>query len=160
MSVNAGEFRAALGRWVSGVSVVTCGWRGQLQGMTVSAFSSVSLAPPLISVCLATGARTLALIRNAECFAVNLLSEEQAQLSGGFASRAEDAERFDGVDYTLSAEGVPLLAGVTAQIVCKASSFHELGDHVLVVGEVLATYVFDRQPLVYYSAGYGRFESQ
>lgn len=158
MSVNAEEFRAALRGWASGVTIVTSADKGQLHGMTVSSFASVSLSPPLISVCLAADTRSLQIIQRARRFCVNILSSDQAPLSNHFASSSSD-NRLDGISHRLSKAGIPLLDDALAHIQCQVDALHRAGDHTLVVGLVTDASVSSQAPLLYYSGQYGQFAS-
>ncbi len=126
--------------------------------MTVSAFASVSLVPPLVSVCLANDARALAMIRDTGWFAVNVLSAAQAGLSNHFASSATEASRLAGISHRPSAQGLPWLDAAAANLECRATALHPAGDHTLVVGEVCASLVSGAEPLVYCAGQYGAFK--
>ena len=108
MGVSTGQFKAALGHWPSGVSLVTTALDGAPAGMTVSAFFSVSLDPPLVGVCLDRRAITLGLISQSRRFAVNVLSAQQSGLSDRFSARDNEATRFDGVALA-QVEDIPLI---------------------------------------------------
>src|ERR1041384_1296173 len=97
MGISTAEFKSALGRWPSGVSVVSTRLGSEPAGMTVSAFFSVSLDPPLVAVCLDRRALTLSSIIQSGCFAVNVLSDGQGALSDRFATKDNEPIRFDGV---------------------------------------------------------------
>ncbi len=154
--VDEESFRIALRQWVSGVTVVTSAFQAVRHGMTVSSFISVSLAPPLLLVSLQKGTRTLELIKQSESFAVNILSQDQAALSDRFAGRHVHVEnRFDGVEtFTLKTQS-PLLNDALVGFDCLVYSFQEIGDHVLVIGKVVALQASElHAPLVYYQRGY------
>ena len=150
-------FRALLGRFASGVTVVTTlDAEGRAHGMTVSAFSALSLEPPLVLVCVAHAASMLGVLDAATHFAVNILSEEQEALSRRFADEAMEL-RFDGVEYARGAGGVPVLAHTVATIACRRHDRHDVGDHAIFIGEVVEGRVDgDRRPLVYHRGAYGR----
>jgi flavin reductase (DIM6/NTAB) family NADH-FMN oxidoreductase RutF len=152
MTVGKDEFRSALSRFPSGVTVVTAINDGKPWGMTVSAFSSVSLEPPLILVCIHKKAGGHACLSIGSHFAVNILSEEQEMVSRRFASR--DEERFDGTGFRSGLTGAPLLDGVIAVLECRVDQCYEGGDHTIVLGEVLATSVAEGKPLAYFRGGY------
>jgi flavin reductase (DIM6/NTAB) family NADH-FMN oxidoreductase RutF len=154
MTVGKDEFRNALGRFASGVTVVTAIYDGRPWGMTVSAFSSVSLEPPLILVCIDKKATGHGCLSIGSSFAVNILSEEQELISRRFASR--DVDRFDGTGFTAGLTGAPRLDGVIAIIECRVVQTYEGGDHTIVVGEVLATSIADGKPLAYFRGRYAQ----
>src|ERR1041384_6569836 len=118
MPISKDDFRAALGRFVSGVTVVTArGDDDRPVGMTVSAFASVSLEPPLILACIDKRASVHGRFSEGSYFAVNILSEDQEHLSRRFASK--DQDRFNGTRYTESVTGPPLLEGALAYLECR-----------------------------------------
>jgi flavin reductase (DIM6/NTAB) family NADH-FMN oxidoreductase RutF len=145
-------FRQVMGHFASGVTVVTTNHEGHLSGLTVSSFTSLSLEPPLILVCIDHTAASHATIAAAGRFAVNILSEGQEYLSRRFATR--DSEKFLADTYTLSSHGLPLLNGALAHIECSLHSSLPGGDHTIYVGEVVAADVNIARPLVYFRSGY------
>ena len=159
-AIDEAEFRRALSRFASGVTVVTGRDRqGRARAITVSAFTSVSLAPPLILYCLGKSAYHFEAFAGAEAFAVNLLSLEQEALSNRFAREADD----DLADVTLGTlvTGSPVLADCLATLDCETAAVHEAGDHLIMVGRVLALSVpaddqDGSEPLVYFRSGYRR----
>lgn len=155
MGVSTEQFRAALGQWPSGVSIVTTRVGSTLAGMTVSAFCSVSLVPPLVAVCLDRRAATLGLITHSQRFAVNVLSQAQSELSERFAARDNEPERFDGVSLeAIDGAESPLLAGAIVYLDCELATRHDAGDHVLCIGRVMLAAMRPGSPLVYHAAGY------
>jgi len=148
------EYRNALGRFATGVTVVTArADDGTPVGLTVSSYNAVSLDPPLVLWSLDRNSSTLPAFEAASHFAVNVLSIDQLDLSNLFASRAED--KFRGLDCTDGAGGAPLLPGCIATFQCRAWKAYDGGDHVIYVGEVAA---FDRQPgtaLLFHDGAYG-----
>ena len=154
MAVPAPLFRAALGRWASGITVVTSRAGDRVHGMTVSAFSSVSLEPPLVLVCAALESITLEVIEASRVFAVNLLAAGQSELSDRFASKEWEYRRFEGVEWRAGATGAPLLPGSLASLDCRVVASHGAGDHVIYVGEVEAAELGTEEPLVYYAGAY------
>ena len=152
--MDATQFKAALSRWASGVVVVTlCGRQGRLRGVTVSSFSSLSLQPPLVLFCLGQGANIHPEFQQASHFAVNILSDSQQALSNRFAF-GKDADPFAGVAHRPGPEGLPLLDGCLANIVCRKTVVHPAGDHDIIVGEVLEAQVGQGDPLLYYQGQY------
>jgi len=154
MAVSGDEFRAALARWASGVAVVTAAAGDRIHGMTVSAFASVSLAPPLVLVCADKSSITLEVVEAGGVFAVNVLAADQEALSDRFASKKDEHRRFEGVPWRRGVTGAPLLEGTVAALDCRVVAAHDAGDHVIYVGEVEAAEVRAGEPLVYHSGAY------
>jgi flavin reductase (DIM6/NTAB) family NADH-FMN oxidoreductase RutF len=153
MSIDKDLFRAVLGRFASGVTIVTArDDAGIDHGMTVSAFSSLSLSPPLVLVCIDHGASVWPVFSTCAHFAINMLSSEQEALSRRFSSR--DGDRFDGVGFSRGATGVALLDETLAAIECTVISRAAHGDHSILVGSVEHGTARDLQPLLYYRGGY------
>lgn len=157
MSVDPDAYRAVLGRFASGVTVVTArDEQGIDYGMTVTAFSSVSLAPPLIMVCIGHDASLRPVIDHCQHFAVNILSSSQEALSRRFAAVGN---RFEGVGFVRGdLGGDALLDGALAFLECRVVARHEAGDHTIVVGEVENAGNRDDRPLLYYRGGYAQLE--
>jgi flavin reductase (DIM6/NTAB) family NADH-FMN oxidoreductase RutF len=152
MGIDASLFRSVLGRFASGVTIVTAlDQQGSPHGMTVSAFSSLSLEPPLVLVCIDNTATMSPLMARIEHFGVNVLSSAQEELSRRFAGQDD---RFAGVGYTASPSGAPILDDVLAWLDCRVVARHAAGDHVIVIGEVEQGAAFEGQPLLYYRSGY------
>jgi len=150
-------FRAVLGRFASGITVVTAqDASGQPHGMTVSAFSSLSLDPPLVLVCVSTDATMAPVIEAATTFAVNVLADSQEAMSRRFAGKMND--RFAGVGYAKGEHGDALLDDALATIQCRIVARHPAGDHVIVVGQVEQASAHDGRPLLYYRGGYAQLE--
>lgn len=154
MSVTAAAFREALAAWASGVTIVTSRDGETLQGMTVSAFSSVSLDPPLVLVCADKASNTHGVIRASGCFAVNVLHAGQRELSNKFAVKENEHLRFEGVGHRAAETGAPLLDEALVGIDCRVESAHDAGDHVIYVGRVLALRPGRGEPLLYYRGRY------
>ncbi len=150
-------FRAVLGRFASGITVVTArDAQGTPHGMTISAFSSLSLDPPLVLVCVGNDATMAPVMANTETFAVNVLSDSQEALSRRFAGKIDD--RFAGVGYTDGELGDPVLDDVLASLQCRVVARHPAGDHVIVIGRVEQGAARDAKPLLYYRGGYAQLE--
>ena len=159
MSISRDEFRAALGRFASGVTVVTTKDKsGRLHGITVSAFSSVSLDPPLILVCIDKLAGSHQAFEEISTFVVNILSEDQQHYSDLFASHLSD--KFDGVDYLETSDGVPLLKNALVNMECRLVNSHANGDHTIFVGEIMKSYVTDGNPLIYFHGNYRKLKDR
>ncbi len=158
MSVNADEFRNALGRFASGVTVVTAlDSDGHDRGMTVNAFCSVSLAPPLVLICIEKNASAWRALTTTGEFVVNIFSAEQEQLARRFA--IEEIDRFEGVGYSRAQSGIALLDDVVGVIECRRTTLYDGGDHTIILGSVEAARVSnEKKPLLYYRGGYAQLE--
>lgn len=153
--VNAAAFRDALAQFASGVTVVSAvGTDGRDEGMTVSAFASLSLTPPLVLACIDLTATVLPHLRAASHFGVSVLAAGQQAISARFAEHGID--RFAGVPRTRAPEGVPLIDGAVAHLVCRRVAEHPGGDHVILVGEVLRAEAHGGEPLIYALRKYAR----
>jgi 3-hydroxy-9,10-secoandrosta-1,3,5(10)-triene-9,17-dione monooxygenase reductase component len=153
------KFRDVLGRFCTGVTVVTSMSEGAPVGMTCQSFSSVSLDPPLVLFCPAKSSRAWPRMQRAGYFCVNLLSHDQLELSNGFA--AKGADKFAGVSWRPSATGAPLLDGVLGWVDCTIYAVHEAGDHYVVIGRVMDLGVEDApHPLLFYRGRYARTEAE
>jgi flavin reductase (DIM6/NTAB) family NADH-FMN oxidoreductase RutF len=157
-TIDSATFRAVLGRFASGVTVVTVrGPDARDHGMTVSAFCSVSLEPPLVLACIERTATLLPVLAVGGAYAITMLSESQEALSRRFASDVDD--RFDGIGYRRGPRGSALLDDALAWLECRVEARVDAGDHVVVIGRVEFAEVSDRAgPLLYYRSGYGRLE--
>ncbi len=158
-AVDPDTFRATLGRFASGVTVLTAvDAEGRDHGMTVSAFCSLSLEPPLVLACVDRRAGMHDLFAEGTPFVVNVLAAGQEALSRRFAT-GELGDRFAGVGYQRAAGGAALLDGVLAWLDCRVAARHDGGDHTVVVGAVGEAGVNDaRRPLLYYRSGYASLE--
>lgn len=147
-------YRSALGRYACGLTVITCRTGDRLAGMTCQSFGSVSLDPPLISVCLGSGTETLAAIEDAGSFCVNVLAGDQQGLADRFGRPRPD--RWLGLPWTPNVAGHPELPGCLLWLDCAVSSRVPAGDHVVVIGSVdrLRTGDPAAGPLLYYGGGY------
>jgi flavin reductase (DIM6/NTAB) family NADH-FMN oxidoreductase RutF len=156
MTVDSETFRALLGRFPSGVTVVTANdEHGHPHGMTVSSFCSVSLEPPLILVCIERYASMHDLLAHTPTFTVSVLADSQEELSRRFADTGV-AARFDGVAWT-QGPGGPRIGGAHAWLECRNVAQHPAGDHTIIIGEVHSgTMAAEGGPLVYYRGGYGQ----
>ena len=154
MAINPTEFRAALSRFPSGVTVVTTkDATGKLRGITVSAFCAVSLDPPLILVCIEKTTGSHRAFEQSRSFVVNFLSSSQSGLSERFASQLSD--KFEGLDFRLGIDGVPILEGCIANLECLLANSYDGGDHTIFVGEVENVEIGDGEPLIYFHSNYG-----
>jgi len=157
MSIDADLFRAILGRFATGVAIVTVrDDHGRDHGMTVSAFSSLSLDPPLVLVCIGNDATMAPVMHAAQSFSVNILGAEQEALSRRFAGKVDD--RFADLSCARSTLGNVLLTDALGMLDCRVVARHPAGDHVIVVGAVDAGSALDGRPLLYYRGGYAQLE--
>lgn len=151
--IDPSQFRQLLGHFATGVTVLTLvAPEGRPLGMTANSLSSVSLHPPLISVCVDREAELHDVIVRAPEFVVNVLASPQEALARRFSDKHED--RFDGIGYQLSAEGLILLDGALAHVVCERVARYPGGDHTIVLGRVIGGAAGDGRPLLYYRGGY------
>jgi flavin reductase (DIM6/NTAB) family NADH-FMN oxidoreductase RutF len=157
LSVTPDEFRSVLGRFPSGVTVVTTkSGDGSDEGMTVSAFCSVSLNPPLVLICIEKNASAYEALTAASGFVVNILAANQEQIARRFS--IVDIDRFEGVGYSRSPNGFAVLDDVLGVIECAKFAVHDAGDHTIIVGEVEAARAQNGTPLLYYRGGYAQLE--
>jgi flavin reductase (DIM6/NTAB) family NADH-FMN oxidoreductase RutF len=151
------DFRATVGAFATGVTVVTTRGEDHAYGMTANAFSSVSLDPPLVLVCVMSNSEGSNHIEQNHCFAVNVLHVDQEPLSRYFASRDRPRGRdaFKEVAHRIAASGSPILDGVVAYLDCRLHSTHDAGDHQIFIGEVLDLgFNPDGTPLIFHGGKY------
>lgn len=156
MSVTSEAFRDALRHFPAGVTLVTLSAGGEIHGLTVSAFASVSPEPPLVAVMIDHRHRAFELLEMpGAVFAVSFLAEDQRELSERFAWGPED-ERFAAGNWTRAVTGAPVLADAVAWLDCSILSRHRAGSHTLYIGEVQASRVMrpDAPPLLYWNRDY------
>jgi flavin reductase (DIM6/NTAB) family NADH-FMN oxidoreductase RutF len=153
MPITQDEFRAALSRFASGVAVVTTkDAAGNLYGITVSAFCSVSLDPPLVLICIEKSTGSHFAFQESGIFNVNILSKDQADLSERFASQIPD--KFDRAEISLNIDGVPLLTGCLAALECRVRQTFDGGDHSIFMGAVERAMINEGDPLLYFIGDY------
>jgi flavin reductase len=160
-TVDVSAFRSAMGSFPTGVTVASDD--GNMHGITVNSFSSVSLDPMLVLVCLNETSPGVGLIERAGTFAVNVLSGGQQDLSRWFANRYRPAgsAMFDGVPLQSGVTGCPVLADATASFDCRLRQSHRAGDHQIVLGEVVAlVHRPQLEPLVFHAGSYKALEHQ
>lgn len=162
MTFDSKQFRAVLGRFPTGVTVVTGADADGPMGFTIGSFTSVSLDPPLVGFLPMIGSTTWAAIEREGYFCVNVLASDQTDLCWRFARNAADPLRFDGVDWRPGATGAPVIDGALAAIECAVVQVHDVGDHHFVVGEVLHLATdddvhADHGPLIFYSGSLGTY---
>jgi flavin reductase (DIM6/NTAB) family NADH-FMN oxidoreductase RutF len=157
--ISADDFRRVLGHFATGVTIVTtCDADCRPTGLTASAFSSVSLDPPLVLICVDHKSQSYPALREAGRFAINFLHHEHEPISRRFASTRLD--KFDGVAFRLGALGLPLIDGALAQLECQTVSAHVEGDHTIFVGRVESANVGEGEPLLYYRGRYHRLRGE
>ena len=153
------EFRRACAQFATGITVVTTrAADGAPHGLTANSFTSVSAEPPLVLVCIDFECSVLAHFQECEFFAINILAENQQAISVRFAETPDG--RFEGLKWWLSANGVPILADTLGVLECKVAQRIAAGDHVILLGEVLAADHRAGQPLLYYSSRYQHLQIQ
>jgi len=143
-------FRNAMGKFATGVTVITTEIHGQVHGMTANAFMSVSLDPKLVVISIGEKAQMLDKIKNSKKFAVNILAENQQELSMTFAGQIkEKRERsFENLG------GLPVLEGAVAQVACKVVNEHVEGDHTLFIGKVIDIHLEEGEPRLFFNGQY------
>lgn len=157
MSISRDEFRAALGRFASGVTVVTLkDANGDWHGITVSAFCSVSLEPPLILVCIEKSAGSHHAFKHGEFFVVHVLRENQQHYSDQFASHLPD--KFSGIEYEENGHGIPMLKDPLMRLECHLVDAHDSGDHTIFVGQIEHSRISDGKPLIYFHGNYRKMD--
>lgn len=156
MSIDKALFRQVVGSFASGVTVITTGTEGKFHGMTASAFSSLSLDPTMVLVCVDKQAQTNAILAESGRFNVNILAGDQEHLSRTFASKDSPAAHgLAGIDYRLGELGLPLLNNALSFMECTIKEQLEGGDHIIFVGEVQNAGVGEAEdPLLYYRGKY------
>lgn len=154
--VDQNVFRNVVGHFASGVTVITTAVNGELFGTTASAVSSLSMDPPMMLACLNRSSSTHDRVVEAGVFGINILAEDQGALAFHFGRKGED--KFATVPHTLSPEGVPLIDGALATIVCQVAETPTGGTHTVFLGLVTHSEAHDREPLAYYRGTMGRLE--
>lgn len=157
MTVNQAEFRKALGSFATGVTVITVDRDGEVHGMTANAFTSVSLDPLLVLVCVDHKARTHAHLHAKQRFGVNILSDNQRTVSDYYArtvAEHEHAEAEAGARFDRTAHGTPVLHGALAYLECRLHSAQDAGDHTIFIAEVEEVVVREGDPLLYFRGQY------
>ena len=155
MTINATEFKQAMQLWASGITVITTqSEQHGLQGMTVSAFSSVSAEPALVLCCLNGAADTVVGIDASQSFAVNVLACTQETTSNQFSGGCDYDARFANNPWHTAVTGAPLLTESLMSLDCKLVEKVQAGSHWIVIGEIQACEIRSGEPLLYYRAGY------
>ena len=156
MSIDPALFRQVAASFASGVTIVTTGSKGDFHGMTVSAFTSLSVDPTLVLVCIDRGAETLPFLQRTGRFNISILTTDQEQLSRQFATKGSpQSHGLTDVDYYLGKSGLPLLRDALAYFECRTTQQYDGGDHVIFTGEVEAAGLSEEgDPLAYYRGRY------
>jgi len=156
-SFDSAKYRQVLGHFPTGVTVITAIVEGTPVGMAIGSFASLSLDPPQVLFCAGKTSSSWPKVRSAGSFCVNLLADDQEDVSRVFASKAED--KFSEIGWKRSGNGSPLLAGVLGYIDCTIENVVESGDHDIVIGAVTDLDVLhEGGPLLFFRGGYGRFQ--
>tara|TARA_B100000686_G_scaffold349475_1_gene442960 strand:- start:520 stop:996 length:477 start_codon:yes stop_codon:yes gene_type:complete len=154
--IDSAEFRNVLGHFPTGVTAVTAVNNGKPIGMAIGSFTSVSLEPPLVAFLPGKESGSWKEIREAGSFCVNVMGQDQMEVCGVMASRAED--KFADVEWSPAGSGSPIISGSIAYIDCDIEMVHDGGDHDIVIGRVLKLEVMDsKSPLVFFQGNYGTF---
>jgi flavin reductase (DIM6/NTAB) family NADH-FMN oxidoreductase RutF len=154
-AVTSEEFRRACGRFATGVAIASAtGPNGVPHGLTVNSFSSVSLNPPLVLICLGHAVAAIDAFRETRWFGLSILRQDQRDLSERFARRVDD--RFEGLEWRRGATGVPLLADALATMECEIRHRVTAGDHDVFIGEMVRVNAQDGAPLIYFAGEYRR----
>jgi flavin reductase (DIM6/NTAB) family NADH-FMN oxidoreductase RutF len=151
--ITPSDFRETLGRFVTGVCVVTSFGPDGPSGLTANAVSSLSLEPPLMIVCFDREARTLAAVEHSRMFGVHFLARSQEAIAARFASKEPEPQKFTGLDWS-ERSGVPALAETLGGIACQLQQLVPGGDHLIGVGEVMDLWSSEGEPLVFYRGDY------
>lgn len=157
MSVTQADFRKAMGCFATGVTVITVDYEGEIHGMTANAFTSVSLDPMLVLVCVDHRAKTHAHLHARKRFGVNVLAEDQREISDYYARPLrthEKAEQEAGARFDRTNHGTPVLHGALAYLECRLHTVQDAGDHTIFIAEVEDVVVRDGDPLLYFRAKY------
>lgn len=148
------DYKAAVGKYPTGVTVISTIYNKIEFGFTANSFTSVSLEPPIVSFCLNVKAGSIEAFKKSSFFTASILAFDQGGISDHFASHIEN--KFEGIDYYYGANSnCPIINGAVSYIECKKLNMFEAGDHIIFTGEVLAVKVCnDKNPLVYFARGY------
>jgi flavin reductase len=157
MSTNQEAFRGAMRLFATGVTIITVDDRGEVHGMTANAFTSVSLDPMLVLVCVDRKAKTHAHLHTRQRFGINMLSEQQRRVSEHYADEEREgksAEQLTGAKFARTQHGTPVLEGALAYLECRLMSEQDAGDHTIFIAEVEDVVTRGGRPLLYFQSGY------
>ena len=153
MAIDGRELRNAMGLFATGVSIITTkDASGKPFGLTANAFSSLSLDPPMLLICVDKEVDCYACFYESKVFGVNFLSVAQEELSTRFATKG--IEKFEGLSYSVGELGVALLDGALAHFECRVAHAYEGGDHTIYVGEVQRLVTMEGDPLLFFQGKY------
>jgi len=153
MPIEKNELRRVMGHFATGVTVITSiRVSGEMHGLTANAFSSVSLVPPLLLICVDKKAESYPCFEESKVFTVNILASDQESLSRKFA--VSGGNKFEGVSYRVGANGVPILDGAIAYLECKLAGTMDAGDHTVYLGEIEQAETHEAKPLLFFRGGY------
>ena len=154
MPIEKNELRRVMGHFATGVTVITSvRSSGELHGLTANAFTSVSLVPPLLLICVDKKAESYPCFEESKVFTVNILAADQEALSRRFSTSG--GNKFEGVSYRIGGNGAPILEGTLAYIECKVTSTIDAGDHTMYVGDITqAETPHEGKPLLFFRGGY------
>ena len=157
MTLSSSEFRKAMGCFATGVTIITVDLDGEVHGMTANAFTSVSLDPLLVLVCVDHSTRTHAHLHAKKRFGINVLGEDQRAISEYYARPErshEHAEAEAGAHFERTAHGTPMLQGALAYLECRLHSAEQAGDHTIFIAEVEDAVVREGEPLLFFKGKY------
>lgn len=158
MAIDSAAQRRIMGRFATGVTVVTTRYQGELVGLTANAVASLSLEPPLVLVAIDRASQTHPKLVASGCYAVNILSADQQELSQRFAQRGP--KDFSDLELTTAVTGAPILAGVLGWVDCRVTQILPGGDHDIFVGQIEAGGCRDGRPLLFFAGRYGRLADE
>lgn len=156
-AVNSDRFKQAMGLFPSGVTIVTTVADNEKYGFTASAFSSLSLSPPLVLVCLANSADCFVPFDQGDQFAVNIIDPKHEKLAFKFATKGCD--KFDGSEFVPGTSGLPILSDSPVSLECRTRYNYPGGDHVILVGEVEYLTINDGTPTIWYAGGFHHLDT-
>lgn len=155
MSIDPQELRRVLGHFATGVTIITTRDKdGAPFGLTANAFTSLSLNPPLVVVCVDKTAQCYGCFHESKVFAVNFLSEDQEELSRRFATK--NSAKFAGLEWYEGSNGAALIEGAMGHIECRIVQTHDGGDHTIMVGEIVSASASGDRPLIFFKGKYQR----
>ena len=154
---NQRQFRDALGRFATGITLVTAQTENGPAGFTANSFASVSLDPPLVLWSPARSSARYPIFASAQAYSIHILAEDQADLAARFV---RGGSGFEGLDTALSADGVAILPQTLARFDCHQHATHDGGDHLIIVGQVKHFALRDGAPLLFSQGQYGQFSAQ
>lgn len=159
MTIDLQELRRVVGHFATGVTIITTKDKaGTPFGLTANAFTSLSLNPPLVLICIDKAAQCYSCFEESKVFAVNVLGEEQEQIARRFATKG--IEKFTGLKWHRGESGVALLDGAISHIECRIAHNYDGGDHTMYVGKVVHATASGDQPLIFFKGKYHRLPRQ